>query len=366
MERPILSLNRWARRDLLAGATLPVAEAAAAERAIAAWDGYAPTPVCALPSLARRLGVAEVGAKLEGERFAVGSFKALGPPYALERALAREGVDEPAAWTAVAATSGNHGRALAWGARRLGVRCRIFMPAHTSPGRAAAIAAFGAEIVWVDGDFDDALAAAEAAARAPRTLLVADLVVDGRAEIPADILAGYSVIGAEIAARPVMPSHVFIAAGNGTLAAAIASRLAHAPTRPMVVTVEPLASDAVRRSLAAGERVVLTEPARSLMDGLVVRAPSVEAWGKLRAHVDAGLAIGDAAALEVLRTAASGGWGDSPLAIGETGIAALAGLVVAAENTEITAALGIDPDSRLLAVACEGVTDPAVFAALTA
>jgi diaminopropionate ammonia-lyase len=346
----------------------PASAMHAAASAIAAWPGYAPTPLRALPGLAGLLGVASVGVKVEGERFAAlgpntGSFKALGPPYALQRAVAREG---GVGWRAVAATSGNHGRALAWGARMLGVDCTIFMPAHTSAGRAAAIEALGATVVRVAGDFDAALAAAAGAAEGERTMLVADLPWRGSDAIARDILAGYSVLAAELAVQET-PSHVFVAAGNGSLAAATAARLRQdlgAGVR--VVTVEPLASDAIRRSLAAGEPVVLGEGEGSVMDGLVVRAPSALCWPLLLAGVDAALAIPDAMAIRVLQDAAAGGWGDGGLEIGETGIAALAGVVAAAEDAGARAALGLGRDSRVVAIACEGVTDREVFARLVA
>jgi threonine dehydratase len=233
------------------------------------------------------------------------------------------------------------------------------MPAHTSPGREAAIRSFGADVVRIPGDFDASLAAAEDAGAAPGHILVADLPWRGSDAIPRDILAGYSVLAAELTAQ-ASPTHVFVAAGNGSLAAATATRLWHdfGVARPMICTVEPLASDAVRRSLAAGRAITLAEGPGSLMDGLVVRAPSALSWPLLQSAVDVALAIDDNIALSTLRAAARGAWGDAPLEIGETGIAALAGLVAA------PAALGLGAGSRVVVVACEGVTDREVFEAL--
>jgi hypothetical protein len=111
-------------------AVMAQADLAMARRTIGTWAGYAPTPLLARPGLARALGLAALDIKDEGRRFGVGSFKALGPPYALERLAAAQG-----RVTVTAATSGNHGRALAWGAARLGLRCVIHMPAHTSGAR---------------------------------------------------------------------------------------------------------------------------------------------------------------------------------------------------------------------------------------
>ncbi|MBV9734953.1 MAG: pyridoxal-phosphate dependent enzyme [Acidisphaera sp.] len=361
-----LELNRQRQADPAAVAALVTRAALrAAARAIADWAEYRPTPTRPLPGLAARLGVAEVAVKLEGERFAVGSFKALGPPYALQRELRRRG-GAPNGWTAVAATSGNHGRALAWGAARLGARACIFMSAHVSPGRAEAIGRFGADVVRVPGDFDAASQAAAEAGRRPRHLLIGDLPVQGRMDIARDTICGYAVLGQEILAQcGEPPTHVFVAAGNGSLAAAVCARLRLEPglRQPCICTVEPTASDAIRRSLAEGAAVSLPDGA-SVMDGLVVRAPAAAAWPILRCGLDAALAIPDAAALLALRGAASGAWGDAPLAIGETGIAAVAGLLQAAGDPMMARALGVGPTSRLLAIACEGVTDPDVLARL--
>ena len=353
-------------------AILPATAVDEARATIATWTGYRPTPILDLPHLARRLGVASVRIKHEGERFTVGSFKALGPSYALWRALQRLAVplDERDAWTAVAATSGNHGRAVAWAAQRFGVRAKIFMPAHTSAGREAAIRALGADVVRIAGSFDDALSAAMAAAALPRMIVVADIPGPDSAAITRDTLAGYAVLADEIADQPLArdATHLFIAAGNGSLAAASVARLAQrrAGARALVATVEPSRSDVVRQSLARNASVSLADPGESLMDGLVVGTPAPLAWPILAACLDAAVAITDDVALAVLRDLAAGRDGDPPTEIGETGIAAAAGLVAACGDEGARRVLGIDAQSRLLAVACEGVTDRQVFDALVA
>jgi diaminopropionate ammonia-lyase len=339
--------------------------ASAASAAVRSWPGYAPTPLRSLSGLSARLGVAEVLAKIEGERFGVESFKALGPPYALAREISRRGGSADASrYTAVAATSGNHGRALAWGAGRLGARAKIFMPAHVSPGREEAIRRYGAGVIRVAGDFDDALAAAVDEARQPDRILITDLLSNGRDDIARDILAGYSVLGHELLEQCAdrMPTHVFVAAGNGTLAAAVCARLwlALGATRPILCTVEPAASDALRRSLLHGTLQEVANAA-SIMNGLVVRSPSRIAWPILRCGIDASIAISEAIAIEALRGLSESRWGDSPLEVGETGIAAFAGLVAVAEDAAACRLLDIDGHSRLLAIFCEGVTDREVY-----
>jgi diaminopropionate ammonia-lyase family len=341
---------------------------AAARRMIASWPGYAPTPLVDMPRLAAALGIARLRIKHEGHRFAVGSFKALGPPYALARAIARR--DEPAhRFTAIAATSGNHGRALAWGAARLGAACRIFMPAHTSTGRGNAIAAFGATIERVPGNFDAALDAARTeASRGDDRILIADIAFAGADAVARDTLAGYAVLADELvetlAGTP--PSHVFVAAGNGTLMAATAARswMAWGGTRPRMIAAEPTRSDCLRQSLAAGRPVALADAGDSVMDGLVVGSPSRISWPILSAAVDAAATATDDDAIAMLRRLADGADGDTPVEIGETGIAAIATLARCCAKPTWRDALGIGRDADMIAVACEGVTDPEVFARL--
>ena len=164
------------------------------------------------------------------------------------------------------------------------------------------------------------------------------------------------------------PSHVFVAAGNGTLAAATCARLWQGlgAARPLMVSAEPEASDCLRRSLAAGRATTLGDPGASVMDGLVVGTPSRVAWPILEAGLDAAATVADDDAVACLRALASGAHGDAALEVGETGIAAIATLCAAARDARARAALGIGPRSRLLAIACEGVTDREVFARLVA
>jgi diaminopropionate ammonia-lyase len=352
-------------------ATVCAADVASARAEIGRWQGYAPTPLRSLPGLAAALGVEAVLVKDEGMRFgAVGSFKALGPPLAFARAVARLGLPAERC-TAVAATSGNHGRALAWGAARMGAACRIFMPAHTSRLRGEAIGALGAEVVRVPGNFDAALDAAVAEARrGDGRVLVADVEFEGAAQVARDTLAGYAVLGDELldAHATSRPSHVFVAAGNGTLAAATCARLWQGlgADRPFLVSAEPATSDCLRRSLAAGRATTLADAGESVMDGLVVGTPSRVAWPVLAAGLDAAATVGDEDAVRCLRDLAAGTHGDAPLEVGETGIAAVATLRATALDARVRAALGIGPRSRLLAIACEGVTDREVFARLVA
>ncbi|MET7247333.1 pyridoxal-phosphate dependent enzyme, partial [Methylobacterium sp. EM32] len=224
---------------------------------------YAPTPLLTLPALARRLGVAQVLAKDEGRRM-LGSFKSLGGTYAGLTALARAaGMDLPALLAArpagqpalICASDGNHGLAVAAAARFAGAPARVFLHAGVPPARARRIADEGAEIVRVSGTYDDAVEAAAGAARAGAGLLVADTTDDPEDPIVRDVMAGYGVMAAEIrdqAGNGPRPTHLFVQAGVGGLAAAMAEGLAGWLSHPgLVVAVEPEQAACLAPALAA-------------------------------------------------------------------------------------------------------------------
>src|SRR5262249_14563574 len=130
------------------------------------------TPLIKLDNIARHLGIGELWAKDERNRWGQGSFKALGGAYAVV-ALAAEALKvTPAAifsgrapkaahLTVAAATAGNHGRAVAFGARLAGARAVIFVYGDVPKAQIAAIADQGAEIVTILGDYEDACRAAD-------------------------------------------------------------------------------------------------------------------------------------------------------------------------------------------------------------
>jgi diaminopropionate ammonia-lyase len=103
----------------------------------AALPGYAPTPLHDLAAVATDLGLGRVLVKDESARLGLPAFKVLGASWAVERALR----EHPATHTLVAASAGNHGRAVAHVAARRGLRARVFLPARALPARREAIAA---------------------------------------------------------------------------------------------------------------------------------------------------------------------------------------------------------------------------------
>jgi diaminopropionate ammonia-lyase len=337
-------------------AILSLAGARRAHQAIKAWDGYQPTPLLDLAPLAREAGVAQVMYKHEGKRFELKSFKAMGGAYAVQRLVEQRGSAE--GLTVTCATDGNHGRAVAWGARRLGVKAVIYVHEHVSEGRAAAIAAFGAEVRRVPGNYDDAVRAAAKAADENGWTIVSDTSWPGYDLIPRDVMQGYAVLALEAEVQGPVPTHIFVQGGVGGLAAGILSY--HWETRgerrPIVVVVEPDKADCLFVSAKAGRWTTVGGDLDTIMAGLACGEPSELAWALLAPGADAYETIPDARAADTMRRLAELG-----VAAGESGVAGLAGFLALAGDAAAREALKIDASSRILCFGTEGATDPVIY-----
>jgi diaminopropionate ammonia-lyase len=340
-------------------AILSLAAEAEARREIASWPGYTPTPLRDLAPLAREFDLAAIAFKEEHHRFGLRSFKALGGAYAV-RKRARAPGGPPAA--VGCATDGNHGRAVAWGARAAGMRCIIYIHAGVSEGRAAAIRAFGAELRRVAGNYDDSVRMAAADAAREGWTVVSDTSWEGYEDIPRDVMQGYGVmVGEALAQSPALPTHVFVQGGVGGVAAATVAHLweRFGAARPRVIVVEPDKADCLTRSAEAGRVMRLTGDLDTIMAGLSCGEPSPLAWAVLDPGADAFMAIGDPAIAPAMRRLA-----DLGVVGGESGVAGLAALAIAARDMGMRGALGLDATSRVLLFGTEGATDPDLYESL--
>ena len=349
-----------------------------AKAEISSWPGYAATPLLDLPDLAAQLGVAAVRLKDEAGRFGLGSFKALGGAYAvavvLANELARRGVaanastadlvggryrDATAKLTFTCATDGNHGRSVAWGAQRFGAACVIFVHAGVSQGRIDAIARYGAQIRVVAGTYDDSVREAAAVAQTNGWFVISDTSWDGYTEVPREVMQGYRVMADEAVTQwdGAAPSHVFVQGGVGGVAAAVSAqmRAAYRPT-PKLIVVEPDAAACLLASAEQGKLAAVGGDLDTLMAGLACGEPSPLAWQELSRAAFAFMAVPDVAAVDCMRLLARSG-----IVAGESGVAGLAGLLLAAADPSARAVLGLGADSRVLLFSTEGATDPALY-----
>ncbi|HEV7524904.1 MAG TPA: diaminopropionate ammonia-lyase [Acidimicrobiia bacterium] len=356
---PKLLVNPARRHDAIREAAPEVASAAFHRR----FPGYAPTRIVDAPELAASLGLATLSVKDESRRLGLPSFKILGASWAVYRLLVGRLGSEPE-WddldelrvalaplgplTLVAATDGNHGRAVAHMARLLGYESRIFVPAGTAAARVEGIESEGARVTVVDGTYDDAVRASAALA-ADAVLVVSDTSWEGYTEVPRTVIEGYATIFAEIDEQLAEPPEVVVAPmGVGALAAAVVRHYAATAT---IVVVEPLSAACGLHSAEAGHPVEVPGPHDSIMAGLNCGMVSIIAWPTVAAGADVFVAVDDAAAETAMRDLAAIG-----VVAGETGAAALAGLRAAVDA-------GI-PDlagRRVLVLCTEGATDPVAY-----
>lgn len=311
-----------------------------------------------------------------------GSFKALGGAYAALWVLQREitvrtgrmvalaSVTDPEFATLVSgltlttATDGNHGRSVAWGARRLGARCRIYIHADVSEGRADAMRDLGADVIRVAGDYDHSVAVAREESEVNGWFVVSDTSWPGYAATPRDVMAGYGVMAREIVEaleRP--PTHVFLQGGGGALAGSVAAALRQSwgSESPRAIVVEPKFARCLFASAQAGRATAASVTEESLMAGLSCGEPSALAWAILAEEVSDFLTIPERLVVPAVRLMVKPIAGDPAVEAGESGIAGLAGFIGAAVQDDLRRACGLDGDSRVLLIGSEGVTDRAVY-----
>jgi diaminopropionate ammonia-lyase len=348
---------------------------------------YQPTPLRRLDTLAKMLGVAGVYVKDESYRFGLQAFKALGCSYAMARLLAaRLGEDmeqmtfaqltSPATkarlgdLTFVTATDGNHGRGVAWTARQLRQKAVVYMPRGTSASRLANIRAEGAEVSIIDGNYDDAVRLAAMNAEKFGWLVVQDTAWPVYTDIPNWIMQGYCTMAAEAREQLVdlgvgQPTHVFVQAGVGSLAAAVQGYFAAAlgAARPQTVVVEADQAACLLQSAQAGDgqpRKVSGELA-TIMAGLACGEPNIIAWNILRDYTELFVVCPDWVTARGMRILGNPAGSDARIVAGESGAVSTGLLSVIMQDQALLPlrqAMHLGADSQVMLFSTEGDTDP--------
>jgi diaminopropionate ammonia-lyase len=332
--------------------------------------GLAATPLTALPALARDLGLGALSAKDESGRFGLNAFKLLGARFAIETMVAEGQLR--AGSTVVCASEGNHGRAVARAARDAGCTSRVYMAHDAAQSRVDAIAGEGAEVIRVEGSYDDAVRILQEEAAANGWTIVSDTAWPGYERIPFLIMLGYTRMMEEIRDQGSGVGDqgcdaVFVQGGVGGLLCAIASWCAFHWPRCKVIGVEPTQAACLQASARAGHPVAVDGPLDSTMAGLRNREVSPLAFESLLPNVDAFLAIDDVWAHDAMRALGRPLPGDPAIAAGASGAAALGGLMALCRDASMRDArrqLGLDRSARVLVLVSEGVTDPALWASV--
>ena len=344
--------------------------------------GYTPTPLVSLPAQAKALGIGQLWVKDESKRFGLNAFKGLGGRYAIAQYLCdRLGipVDEhafaaltsPAAKeklgevTFVTATDGNHGRGVAWAARIFGHRSVVYMPKGSARERLENIRAQGAQAEITDLNYDDAVRLAARMAEEQGWMLIQDTAWEGYEDIPTHIMQGYTTLAWEIGqALDQPPTHLFLQAGVGSVAGAVAGYFAGLwrDRRPVTVVAEPDQADCLFRTARAddGQLHFVTGDMNSMMAGLCCGEPCTLSWPILKHTVRCFVSCGDGYAARGMRLLGRP-LGDDPAVIsGESGAVTagvLAGLCTEPRLASLRQALGLNEQSRVLLISTEGDTD---------
>jgi len=344
--------------------------------------GYHPTPLVKLTQLAKHLGISDLWVKSEASRFDLKAFKVLGTSYAIGKLLAKdlrldvdkftfEQIVSQASkfrnLTFVTATDGNHGRAVAWVANRLGCKAVIYMPKGSSKVRLEAIQNFGAKASIINGNYDYAVRLAAKQSSEKGWILVQDTSWPGNEEIPINIMQGYITLLTEAFQQMEgkWPSHIFMQAGVGSLAGSLQAFLCNYPDkpRPFFVVVEPTEAACFYKSMniADGKPHIVHGDLDTIMAGLACGEPSEIAWDILKENADAFIACSDHVAIKGMRVLGNPLEGDERIISGESG-AVTTGLVYELLNNpmfnEFAEQLGLRSDSKVLVISTEGDTDP--------
>ena len=346
-------------------------------------DGYAPTPLVPLPGIAKELGIKELYVKDESHRFGIKAFKAIGASYAIYRFLKNQwqkrfnsefnekSFKDPdllkklGSFTFCAATDGNHGRAVAWTAKKLKQRAVIYMPENTALSRIENIESENGEVVLVPGTFDDCVEKCAQDAETNGWQAVSDTAYPGYMELPKYIMLGYTTIFRELEDSLNPPGEpridfVLLPAGVGGLAAAGTGYYVrrYEEKRPKLISVEPSDCDCFLESIkyGSGEPLPTRGKQESIMAGLNCGIPSPIAWPIIRDGMHLFIGITDNYAEDAMRV-----YYKEKIISGESGASGLAGLLALFRDPELKPArekIGLNKNARVLLINTEGDTDP--------
>jgi diaminopropionate ammonia-lyase len=330
-----------------------------AVQSISKWKTYAPTPLHQLSKLNEELGFKEIYYKDEDKRFDLKSFKALGGAFAVN-----EIANEKGNITVSTATAGNHGRSVAWGAKRLGLKCKIFISEFVSEARAAAMRDLGAKVIKVKGNYDASLKECIKQSKINNWEIVQDVSWKGYKEIPKLIMAGYTIMIKEIMDQNKKDpfTHVFLQAGVGGMAAAMIAGFAKFSNHiPKFIIVEPENANCVFKSLENNEATTVNIVNETIMGGMSCGDVSTVACEILKNSSNYSLTITDDEISMVIAMLAEAKLSNEKIIAGECAVPGIIALIGLFKNKEYLNKLALNSNAKVLLFGCEGLTDTAMY-----
>ena len=330
---------------------------------ISNWKGYAPTPLIELNKLSKELNLNKIYYKDENKRFDLKSFKALGGAYAVEKVT--KGNKDIIVATA---TAGNHGRSVAWGARRLGLKCKIFISEFVSDARGKAMADLGADVVKVKGNYEKSLMECIKQSTENNWQIVQDVAWKDYMLVPKYTMAGYTVMMKEIVdqLKNEKITHIILQAGVGGMAGAMVAGIArYLKNIPITIVVEPDSAACVMESIKSGKIEKIDIKRESLMGGMSCGEVSLVPWEILKNSIKHCVSLPDDDIAKTMRLLGNSSFSDEKIIAGENSAPGVISLISSCEDQNIKEKLKLNNNSNVLVFGCEGDTDKEMYQKLT-
>ena len=325
---------------------------------ISSWENYNQTPLLKLNKLSKKLNLNNIFYKDESKRFDLKSFKALGGAYAVQKITKGN-----KSITVATATAGNHGRSVSWGAKRLGLNCKIFISEYVSEARADVMRNLGADVIRVKGNYDASLKECIKQSKMHGWEIIQDVAWEGYEEVPKLTMAGYSVMIKEISNQTDQYiTHVFLQAGVGGMASgAIAGIAKYFKRVPKIIIVEPKSADCVLQSINAGEMKKIDIKQESIMGGMSCGEVSLVPWRILKHTVNNCISITDENVAKTIAMLKQKYFSDETIIGGECATPGIISLIAASEDKKIKDKLELNEKSNILLIGCEGDADEKLY-----
>ena len=326
---------------------------------ISNWEGYSQTPLIKLNKLSSELNLNQIYYKDESKRFNLKSFKALGGAYAVEKVS--KGKKDIVVATA---TAGNHGRSVAWGAKRLGLKCKIFISEYVSDARGQAMANLGADVIKVSGNYEKSLIECIDQSTKNNWQIVQDVAWKDYMLVPKYTMAGYSVMMKEIVDQidNNKITHIILQAGVGGMAGAMVAGIArYLDNTPTSIVVEPDSAACVLESIKKGKIEKINIKRESLMGGMSCGEVSLVPWEILKNSVKYCISLPDDDIAKTMRLLGNASFSDEKIIAGENSAPGIISLIASCENEEIKNKLQLNDKSNVLLIGCEGDTDQEMY-----
>ena len=321
---------------------------------ISNWKGYSPTPLVELNKLSKELNLNKIFYKDESKRFDLKSFKALGGAYAVEKVT--KGNKDIVVATA---TAGNHGRSVAWGAKRLGLKCKIFISEYVTDARGKVMSDLGADVIKVKGNYESSLIECIKQSTKNNWQIIQDVAWKEYITVPKYTMAGYAVMMKEIVDQldHNKISHIILQAGVGGMAGAMIAGVArYLKNIPITVVVEPDSAACVLESIRTGKIEKIDIIRESLMGGMSCGEVSLVPWEILKNSVKYCISLPDDDIAKTMKLLGNANFSDEKIIAGENSTPGVISLISSCENEKIKEKMQLNKNSNVLLIGCEGDT----------